>query len=383
MRSHTRAWKEKELEELKKLIGESEILGIANLERVPASMLQMLRSSLAGKAKIKVSKKRLILKALKGSKHEKLAEYVRNQVALISSSIDPFELYAMFRKNVLRTYAKPGKKATKDIVVPAGDTGLAPGPDLSVLKQAGLPAIMQGGKIVIQKDTVVVKEGEIISEEVASALMKLDIKPEEICLLPSAFSDGKLIYPADVLHIDTDKFREELAGAYRNAFNLAFNAGYITKETLPLLIQKAVLHARALSINAKIFNKYALPYILAEAHSALQALINKLTEVKEVEYVYAALLLHSAGKEIDEKSVSEILKAAGIEVDEAKVKALVASLKEVNIDEAIQQAAVPVAAAPQAAQQAPQQEEKKEEEKKEEEAKSEEEAASGLSALFG
>ncbi len=100
-----------------------------------------------------------------------------------------------------------------------------------------------------------------------------------------------------------------------------------------------------------------------------------------MEYVYAALLLHAAGKEINEDNVKKVLEAAGISVDDARVKALVASLEGVNIDEAISKAAVPVAAAP--AQAPAETKEEKKEEKKEEEKKSEEEAAAGLSALFG
>lgn len=98
-----------------------------------------------------------------------------------------------------------------------------------------------------------------------------------------------------------------------------------------------------------------------------------------MEYVYAAMLLHAAGKEINEENLTKILKAPGIEVNEAKVKALVAALDGVNIDEALKQAAVAPAAA--AAQAAPAQAKaEKKEEKKEE---SEEEAMAGLGALFG
>ena len=98
-----------------------------------------------------------------------------------------------------------------------------------------------------------------------------------------------------------------------------------------------------------------------------------------MEYVYAALLLHSAGKKIDEKSVESIIAAAGGSPDSAKAKALVASLDGVNIEEAIKAAAVPVAAAPAAA--APAAAAPKKEEK--DEKKSEEEAAAGLASLFG
>jgi large subunit ribosomal protein L12 len=107
-----------------------------------------------------------------------------------------------------------------------------------------------------------------------------------------------------------------------------------------------------------------------------------------MEYVYAALLLHKAGKEINEENLSNVLTAAGINVDAVRVKALVASLSEVNIDEAIKSAptmmAAPIAAqaptAP-AAETKPKEEDKK---KKVEEEKAKEEAAlEGLGALFG
>ena len=104
-----------------------------------------------------------------------------------------------------------------------------------------------------------------------------------------------------------------------------------------------------------------------------------------MEYVYAAMLLHKAGKEIDEKSLTSILKAAGLTADPVRVKALVASLAEVDIDEAIKSSPTLMTAAPAAAP-APAAEKKpaEKEEKKEEEEKEKEEAAmEGLGALFG
>ncbi|HSV42768.1 MAG TPA: 50S ribosomal protein P1 [Methanomassiliicoccales archaeon] len=100
-----------------------------------------------------------------------------------------------------------------------------------------------------------------------------------------------------------------------------------------------------------------------------------------MEYIYSALVLHAAGKQISEDAVSAVLKAAGVEADAAKVKALTASLEGVNIDEAI--ASAMVAAAPAAAPAAAAHAEAKKEEVKEEPAVTEEEAAAGLSALFG
>ena len=107
-----------------------------------------------------------------------------------------------------------------------------------------------------------------------------------------------------------------------------------------------------------------------------------------MEYVYSAMLLHKAGRQINEQSIHKVLEAAGIKVDEARVKALVAALEGVNIEEAIEKASVamaaPVAAAPAAGHGAPAAHGKAEEKNKEEESKkSEEAAAAGLGALFG
>ena len=103
-----------------------------------------------------------------------------------------------------------------------------------------------------------------------------------------------------------------------------------------------------------------------------------------MEYVYAALLLHKLQKEVNEANVSSVVKASGAEVNEAQVKALVAALSDVNIEDAIKAAPVAVAAAPAAAD-APAAggEEKAEKKEKKADGKSEEQAMEGLSSLFG
>lgn len=101
-----------------------------------------------------------------------------------------------------------------------------------------------------------------------------------------------------------------------------------------------------------------------------------------MEYIYAALLLHKQKKEINEANITNIIKASGAEVKEAQVKALVAALADVNIDEAIKAAPVAVAAAPATAPTAGGKEEKQKEVETPS-AKTEEQAMEGLSALFG
>ena len=100
-----------------------------------------------------------------------------------------------------------------------------------------------------------------------------------------------------------------------------------------------------------------------------------------MEYVYTAMLLHKAGKPITEEHVKKVLEAAGVHADAARVKALVAALEGVNIEEAIKKAAVaPVAVAASAPVASAPASEKKAEKKEE---KKEEDAAAGLGSLFG
>ncbi|HEW89752.1 MAG TPA: 50S ribosomal protein P1 [Candidatus Bathyarchaeota archaeon] len=107
-----------------------------------------------------------------------------------------------------------------------------------------------------------------------------------------------------------------------------------------------------------------------------------------MEYIYAAMLLHRAGKESNEENLTRVLEAAGVEVDPIRVKSLVAALKEIDIDEAIKATPIgfptvatvsPAAAGPAEEAKAPEEEESKEEEEEEEE----EEALAGLASLFG
>lgn len=105
-----------------------------------------------------------------------------------------------------------------------------------------------------------------------------------------------------------------------------------------------------------------------------------------MEYVYATLLLHRAGREINEENLKKVLEAAGISIDSARIKAFVAALGEINIEEAIKSAAITAPVAAPAAAPAPEEEKEKAkpaEEKKKEEEKKEEEEITGLGALFG
>ncbi len=229
---HTLKWKQKEAMELAELAKKHKVIAVARIERFPAALFQKIRKSLSGKAIIRVSKTRVFARALKeaGINAEKLQPFLEGSIAIIFTDMDPFELYLTIKKNKGKTAAKAGMIAEKDIVVPKGDTGLPPGPDLADLKAGGLNPQMKGSSIIIPKDVTVTKAGETVTEGVAKALAKLDIKPIEVGLNVS-----------EVL----------LQKAFRESKALSIEAGIINSATAPEILAKAQAQAQALKALVK------------------------------------------------------------------------------------------------------------------------------------
>ncbi len=265
-------WKVEEVEKLSKMISEYPVVGIVNMENIPAKQLQKMREVLRGEVVIRMSRKRLMKLALEKAKVEKLAEYLKGQPAFVFSKMNPFKLYKILEKNKTSAPAKPNAIAPKDIIVPKGETPLSPGPMLAELQKFGIPTAIQKNKIIIKEDKLVVREGERISPELASLLTRLGIEPMEIGLNLLAVYEGGVIYSPDVLAIDENMLIAQLKEAYLNAVNLSVNTGYITKETAPLLIAKAYSEAKAVAIEAGVYEPEVIKDIIAKAHLQMLAL---------------------------------------------------------------------------------------------------------------
>mgnify|MGYP001567572057 CR=1 FL=1 len=279
MRTHTRKWKEESLVELRKLITKYPTIAVADLSMFPASLFQAIRKKISAKGTIRVTKVRVLRMALKEAKgKEVLADYTVKSCAVIFTTMNPFELFAFLKKNKGSISAKEGDLAPEDIMVPAGDTGLPPGPALSDLKAAGLKVTVQGSTIAVVEDKIVTKKGEPVSKPVAGTLSKLDIKPIKVGLRLIASLENGQIFEAKVLDIDTDKIFLEFVDAHRKAFNLAYNAEYFTKPVTELLLQKAFREAKAVAIEGEIFEPDVMPDILAKAERQAKALKGAMPE---------------------------------------------------------------------------------------------------------
>ena len=142
--------------------------------------------------------------------------------------------------------AKPGQTAPLDITVSAGPTPFAPGPAISELAQLGLKTKVEGGKIHVREDARVVKANEQISPLAASILSKLGVTPIQIGVTLTYVLEGNDLYKGLILDVDLHKYTEDLKTAALNAFKLAIELGFVTKENVTFLVQKAFREAHTL-----------------------------------------------------------------------------------------------------------------------------------------
>jgi large subunit ribosomal protein L10 len=191
--------------------------------------------------------------------------------------MDPFKLNLLLEKNKVFLPARAGDVATDPIVVPAGNTGLPPGPVLSEFKECGIPTRIDAGSIWVTKDTVVRQRGEVISPKLASLLAKLGIKPIRAGIsIYAAYVDGIVLMEED-LKINLEEYSKQISELHSQALALAFEAGYPAKESLPLLITKAVQQSYAVALSAGYpADKAVTERMVCEAYLRASALMEEL-----------------------------------------------------------------------------------------------------------
>jgi large subunit ribosomal protein L10 len=236
------------VEELKKTIEKYPVFGLIDMFKLPSRQVQEIKKKIRGKGVITMTKKSTLKLAILGSSKSNIKELVDvmpQQPGIIFAQDNPFKFFSMVDKLKSSTYAKEGDIAISEIKVTAGPTSLLPGPAISELSKAGIPAGVEEGKIAVKKDAVVAKKGDVISGPLASALRKLNITTMEVGLKFVAIYDSGIVYKNDVLcmvNIYPDKLRE----AHSAAMNLTVSIGYPTKENIASLLSKAFNSAKAL-----------------------------------------------------------------------------------------------------------------------------------------
>ncbi|HLM70335.1 MAG TPA: 50S ribosomal protein L10, partial [Thermoplasmata archaeon] len=228
------------------------MVALVGVRGVPASALQSMRRELRHRGHpITVATNSAIRHAIEKAVAERpafqpLLDQVQDPTAVLSAEGNPFSLFQEFLQTRSPTPARGGETAPADILVPAGTTSFKPGPIVGELQHAGFPAAIEKGKVILKKDTMIVKAGGTISREVAGLLTRLDIFPLEVGLTLRAVVDGSTFYPPEVLSVDLGERRAELIRAAGRAIGLAVEIGYPTPQSLPRLLSRA--HRRALGV---------------------------------------------------------------------------------------------------------------------------------------
>jgi large subunit ribosomal protein L10 len=265
--------KRKLIDEIIEILSSHKTIALADISDLRALQFQRLRKALRESVQIKVAKNSIIkkaieeLKVLKGMDFSPLEDFLTGQLAVLASDLSPFEVYALLEENKVPAKAKPGDIAVKDIVIPAGNTGIPAGPALSLFKKFKVPVKVEEGAIYVTKDTVVVKAGEAIPSEIAELLGKLGIEPIEAGLkVKVAFCEGVVFKPEN-LKIDIKDYEKKIVDAFTRALSLAINAVFVTPESAPYIISRAVAEAMSLAINACYPTREVIGHIIAKAHA--------------------------------------------------------------------------------------------------------------------
>jgi len=265
-------------QQLQELPKKYKVLALIKMTKVRGSQILPLRKKLKGEVEFVSIKDKVAQKALEkvdvpGIKE--IIEELTGQCMFMFTNMSPFKLNVLLAKNKMMLAARGGDISSIDIVVPAKNTGIAPGPMLTEFKDAGIPTKIDQGTIWISKETTPVKKGEVINDKLAPLLGKLDIKPVEAGIaLYSAIEDG-LKYSEEELVIDVEKIRDEFAQAHQQAISLSIEAAYVTPENIEMILSKAAQSGRSVSIESGFMTDETKEQILQKADSQARAIASQ------------------------------------------------------------------------------------------------------------
>jgi len=274
--------KTQEVEEVTTLLQQYRALGVASLEKVRTAQLQELKRKLENNAYFRVIKNALIRRAIAQCKDkpelEKLEEHLSGANIFLFTDLNPFKIVLLLEKSRVKATARAGDIAAEDVIISAGNTGLPPGPIISLLGAIGLRTRIEAGSVWVSRDTLVAKKGDVIDTRLAGVLSKLGVKSVEIKLSLKVMYDDGLIITEEQLRVDLEEIQRRFGQAYVNALNLSLNAAFPLPENIVLLLQKAHREAYSLAFSEAIPNDETIVDLIRRAHlegSSLHSRIKK------------------------------------------------------------------------------------------------------------
>jgi len=249
-KAHVSEEKVSAVKKLAENMKKSKTVMLVSIKSLPSPQLQKVKKDLRGRASIVVAKKSALVRAIEAAGVPELSalkDKIREDIGVLVSDEDAFQLAGWMTENKSPIGAKEGQVAEEDIIVEEGPTELVPGPVISELGSLGLQIMVEDGKITIRKSKVAIKKGDKCTAAAVSIFQKLGIKPFMIGMSPVAFydSESKKVF-ADV-KIDKKATLAELLTAHARAIGFAVNRAYATKNTIGMLLAKANAHFNALN----------------------------------------------------------------------------------------------------------------------------------------
>jgi len=276
--------KTQKVDELAGLFSKYKVVGVANLYKVRSRQQQELTKKFRQDVTMRVAKNILIKRALKKcgkANIEALGDHLTGANIVLFTNMNPFKLSSLLDKSKMKITAKAGDIAPDDITVPAGNTGLPPGPAISELNEAGLRTRIESGSVWILQDTVVAKKGEKIQPKIASVLSKLGVKPLNVGLKVAVAYDDGLMLTEEQLTLDLDGTRKQIEESFGQAISLAVNIAYPTSTTINILLQKASSEAKSLAVASAYPADGMMPELVAKAHASMLGLASKLAQINK------------------------------------------------------------------------------------------------------
>ncbi len=257
MEARIAPWKRAEVTRIAKMLTDKPVVGIAKIGGIPGPQMQEMRASLRAGVDVVGTKNRLLKLAIAEAAKtrpgiESLLDLVDGQMAVISTDMNPFKLYKTLQAGASRASVRPGGIAPCDIVVEKGPTPFGPGPIVGEFQKVGIPAKIEGPKVVVIKTTTPVKAGEVVAPAMANMLSKLEIRPVELKIdLQAAFELDTLFKP-DVLAVDEEKVLAELMLAVRVAHEVSLMTAFPTKQSMAALVGRAYRMAVAVALETGV-----------------------------------------------------------------------------------------------------------------------------------
>ncbi|MFH2111263.1 MAG: 50S ribosomal protein L10 [Candidatus Bathyarchaeota archaeon] len=278
MSSHIPQEKTETVQETVELLKGYDVIAAADLNKVNSGMLQDMRRQLRGRLEFKVLKNTLMRISMEeaGKKGgDGFMEMVSGPNVFLFTNGNPFRVAMELESNKVKVFAKAGDVALNEITISAGNTGLSPGPLIGKFGALSVRTRIEAGSIWVVQDTVVVRKGQVINDDLADLLQRMGVRASEMGLRIKAVYERGEIIPGDALILDLGAYRRNLEAAIGNALKVAVEAAYVTPVTAPTILAKAFQQARAVAVEAEWPTPDTIELLVAKANAQARSLASR------------------------------------------------------------------------------------------------------------